>query len=71
MRAGVPDGWVVGDKSGSGRYGTRNDIAVVRPPGNRAPIVVAVMTSHDVEDAGRSDELVARAAEEAVRALDL
>ena len=40
-RAGVPDGWAVGDKTGTGAtYGARNDIAVVWPP-NAAPLVVA------------------------------
>lgn len=68
VRAGAPPGWVVGDKSGSGGYGTRNDVAVVWPPG-RAPLVVAVMTSADRADAQRSDELVARAAAEAFAAL--
>ena len=29
IRAGVPTDWVVGDKSGAGSYGTRNDIAIV------------------------------------------
>lgn len=38
IRASVPDGWDVGDKTGAGGYGTRNDIAVVWPPG-RDPIV--------------------------------
>lgn len=32
IRAGVPTDWVVGDKSGAGSYGTRNDIAIVWPP---------------------------------------
>ena len=42
IRAGVPDGWTVGDKTGTGAtYGARNDIAVVWPPG-RAPIVMAI-----------------------------
>ncbi len=33
-------GWSVADKTGTGDYGTMNDIAVVWPP-DRAPIVVA------------------------------
>ncbi len=41
IRAGVPTDWVVGDKSGAGSYGTRNDIAIVWPP-NRAPIIIAI-----------------------------
>ncbi|OHT87911.1 MAB family class A beta-lactamase [Mycobacteroides saopaulense] len=43
IRAGVPSGWTVGDKTGSGFKGESNDIAVIWPPG-RAPIVVAVLT---------------------------
>ncbi|PRY44946.1 class A beta-lactamase [Umezawaea tangerina] len=41
IRAGLPAGWRVGDKTGSGAAGEVNDIAVVWPPG-RAPWVVAV-----------------------------
>ena len=44
IRAGVPDDWEVGDKAGSGGYGTRNDIAGLWPP-EGAPIVLAVMSS--------------------------
>lgn len=43
LRAGLPAGWVVGDKTGSGgddgHGATTNDIAVVWPP-NRAPLLV-------------------------------
>lgn len=68
IRAGAPDDWIVGDKSGAGTYGTRNDIAVVWPP-NRDPIVIAVMSHRDTEDAKYDDELVAKAAEIALNAL--
>lgn len=44
IRAGVPAGWVVGDKTGSGAKGESNDIAVLWPP-DRAPIVVVVFTA--------------------------
>ncbi|MCG5469471.1 class A beta-lactamase [Micromonospora sp. LAH09] len=60
VRAGVPAGWVVGDKTGTGGYGTRNDIAVIWPP-DRAPIVVAVLSSRDRKDAAPDDALVAQA----------
>ena len=60
VRAGVPAGWLVGDKSGTASYGTRNNVAVVHPPG-RAPWVVVVMTSHDEAGAGTDDALVAQA----------
>lgn len=62
IRAAVPAGWPVGDKSGTASYGTRNNVAVVHPPG-RAPWVVVVMTSHDEEDAATDDDLVAQAAQ--------
>jgi beta-lactamase class A len=39
IRAGVPTGWRVGDKTGSGANATSNDIAVLYPP-NRPPIFV-------------------------------
>ncbi|AYF27918.1 class A beta-lactamase [Micromonospora tulbaghiae] len=68
VRAGVPAGWQVADKSGTGGYGTRNDIAVVWPP-DRAPIVLAVMTSRDSRDAKPDDALVAQAARATVTAL--
>ncbi|MCP3739465.1 class A beta-lactamase [Rossellomorea sp. BNER] len=68
IRAGAPQGWKVGDKSGAGSYGTRNDIAVVWPP-NREPIVIAVMSRHDTKDAEYDDALVAKAAEITLNAL--
>lgn len=60
VRAGVPEGWRVGDKSGTASYGTRNDVAVVHPPG-RAPWVVVVMTSHAEAEADTDDVLVEQA----------
>jgi len=41
LRAGLPGDWAVGDKTGSGEFGTTNDIGVIWPPG-RAPIVVTI-----------------------------
>jgi beta-lactamase class A len=41
LRAGVPAGWTVGDKTGSGERSTRNDVGVIWPPG-REPVVVSV-----------------------------
>lgn len=55
IRAGVPAGSVVGDKTGSGDFGTRNDVAVVRPPG-RVPIVLAVFTDRPADRSAKSDD---------------
>ena len=41
IRAGVPNNWVVGDKTGRGANGATNDIAIMRPPG-RTPILLAI-----------------------------
>ncbi|AMM26422.1 class A beta-lactamase [Variovorax sp. PAMC 28711] len=40
LRAGLPAGWKVGDKTGGGAFGTNNDVGVVWPP-NRPPVLVA------------------------------
>lgn len=68
VRAGVDPAWPVADKTGTGEYGVRNDIAVVYPAG-RAPVVVVVMTSRDQPDATTDDALVAAATKAAVGAL--
>jgi len=44
IRAGVPAGWVVGDKTGTGSEGAVNDVAIIHAPG-RAPILVAAYMS--------------------------
>lgn len=70
IRAGTPEGWVVGDKTGTaGRYGSRNDLAVVWPPG-RAPIVLAVLTDHPDEAAEPDDAVLAAAARAVLAAYD-
>ncbi len=70
LRAGTPAGWRVGDKTGSGERGTRNDIAVLWPPG-RAPIVAAAyITGATVSPERRNAGLaaVAKAVADAVGA---
>ncbi|OOC53665.1 MULTISPECIES: class A beta-lactamase [Nocardiopsis] len=68
IRAGVPKGWTVGDKTGACGYGTRHDIGVLWPP-EGAPVVLAVMSSRDEAGAEYDDALVAQATELAVGAL--
>jgi beta-lactamase class A len=41
LRAGLPAGWRVGDKTGSGERGTTNDVGVFWPP-DRAPVIVSI-----------------------------
>jgi len=48
LRAGVPAGWRIGDKTGRGQGGEINDLAIVRPPG-RAPILVCAYTKNGTD----------------------
>jgi beta-lactamase class A len=67
IRAGVPKGWVVADKTGSGSYGTRNDIAIIWPPKGE-PIMLAILSSRDKKDANYNDKLIAEATKEVINA---
>ncbi|MBR7826777.1 class A beta-lactamase [Actinospica sp. MGRD01-02] len=70
IRAAVPSGWKVGDKTGSGDYGARNDIAVIWPPDNAAPIVIAIYTNRgDNANATSNDALISDATKVALRPL--
>ncbi|MCY0922217.1 class A beta-lactamase [Streptomyces sp. H27-G5] len=69
IRAGVPKGWVVGDKTGGGGvHAVRNDIAVVWPP-DSAPLVMAIMSNRGAEDADHDNKLIAEAASLVTKAL--
>lgn len=60
IRAGVPPGWAVGDKTGTGDYGSTNDIAVLWPPGG-APIVLALYFAQATPDAQAREEVLVEA----------
>ncbi|MBF6213390.1 class A beta-lactamase [Nocardia puris] len=68
IRAGVPDDWKVGDKTGTPAYGSALDVAVAWPPG-RAPIVIAVLSTKSEQDAEADSALLAEATRAAVHAL--
>jgi beta-lactamase class A len=57
LRAGFPDGWRVGHKSGTSRDAS-NDIAIVWPPG-RGPVLVAGYTSGPRETVAVRDAVLA------------
>lgn len=59
IRAGVPKGWIVGDKTGTGfYYGTTNDIGIIWPP-KCAPIVVAIYFTSNKKDAATRADVIA------------
>jgi len=59
LRAGLPRGWRVGDKTGAGRHGTNNDIAVVWPS-DRPPLIVTVYLTGSNLEMGAQNEIIAR-----------
>lgn len=61
IRAGVPKDWRVADKTGTGDYGTANDVGIVWPP-HRAPIVVAIYSTQHEKDAKARNDVIASAA---------
>ncbi len=68
IRAGVPAGWVVGDKTGGGDYGANNDVAVLWPPG-KPPIVLALYMTQLEKDAKPKNEVLAEATRVVVGAM--
>lgn len=64
LRAGLPAGWKVGDKTGSwgdGKTGTTNDIALIWPPG-RPPLLVAAFLANAMLDNGGRNAVIAEVA---------
>lgn len=68
IRAGVPSGWKVGDKTGNGSYGTRNDIAIAWPP-TGGPLIIAVESDRHAQNAASADALIADATKAGLAAL--
>lgn len=57
IKAGLPVNWESGDKTGSGDYGTTNDIAVIWPE-KKAPVILVTYFTQPLKDAkGRKDVL--------------
>lgn len=47
LRAGIPDNWEIGDKTGAGGYGSRSIAAVMWPPGSNPIITTIYITETD------------------------
>src|SRR3990167_660883 len=60
IRAGVPKGAVVADKTGTGGYGSIGDIGVVWLP-HHAPIVLAIYVRQNQKNVRTSDKVIASA----------
>lgn len=60
LRALLPPGWQVGDKTGTGAHGTTNDIGVLWPAG-RAPLVITVYLTESQKPLEQREAIVAKA----------
>lgn len=67
IKAGVPAGWRVAHKTGTGGYGPTNDIGVLYPP-TGAPIVLAVYYHAARYDPPANELVIAKATRLALRA---
>ncbi|SHM72105.1 class A beta-lactamase [Streptomyces yunnanensis] len=68
FRAGLPQHWVVGDKTGTGDYASANDVGVAWT-GRSTPIVLAVLSTKSAKDAPVDEALIADAARIVARTL--
>lgn len=68
IRAGVAADWAVADKTGTGSYGTTNDIAVILPPGKPPVVLTVYFTQRDAGARARND-VIASATRIAIEAL--
>lgn len=66
--AGVPDDWVLADKTGGGDFGTRNDVGVTWTAAG-TPLVLSVLSATTRSDAEVGNELIADTARALVRTL--
>ncbi|WP_369362523.1 class A beta-lactamase [Streptomyces sp. CG4] len=58
---GLPRDWVLADKTGTGDYGTANDVGVAWTP-RGTPVLLTVLSTKAAQDAAADDALVAEAA---------
>lgn len=68
FRLALPKSWVIADKTGTGSYGTNNDVGVAWTP-DGTPLVLAVLTTKPDRTAAADHDLVVRTAELLAEAL--
>lgn len=70
LRAGIPDDWRIGDRTGAGGHGSRGVVAIILPP-ERAPLIAAIyitQTEASMEQRNAAIAAIGRALTETVRA---
>ncbi|GAA1121514.1 class A beta-lactamase BOR-1 [Kitasatospora arboriphila] len=68
LRAGLPSGWALADKTGTGDYGATNDVGIAWTP-DGTPLVLSVLSTTTRADATADEALLARATALVVPAL--
>lgn len=68
IRAGLPADWKTADKTGSGGYGSANDIAITWTP-DGTPLAIAIMTTKETENAEYDSKPIAAATKIVAEAL--
>jgi len=58
LRAGFPANWKVGDKTGTGKNGAANDLAIAWPP-NGSPVLAVVFLTNSALPGSESDAVLA------------
>ncbi len=61
IRAGMPAGWVVGDRTGAGMYGTTNAMAVLWPASGEPPRIVVIFFTQNQKNAPHRRDILAQA----------
>jgi len=69
IKAGVPAGWRVAHKTGTGGYGPTNDIGLLYPPTGRPVIVAAYYHATGTTSGAANDAVIAQATRLALTAL--
>jgi beta-lactamase class A len=59
LRARLPQGWSAGEKTGTAENGTSNDVGLLWPPGDAAPVLVAAYLTGGSADSAIRDAALA------------
>jgi beta-lactamase class A len=69
LHADLPNGWSVGDKSGSGDHGTRNDVGIIKPP-RGPPILATIYCTESAEPLSSREQVIAEVSQITASAAD-
>ena len=61
IRSSIPNGWIVGNKTGTGgAYGSTNDLAIIWPP-KHAPILIGIYYTTNNEKSTKREDILSTA----------